>query len=117
MAVGSALLWAAAHGLRAHTDLSPWDAGNAAKAVSTVSASTVSFLFLSLFAFRPKEARVGVWPVPPVRAWWLISVALIALVSMSLILGGSVPPALRAAFTASLALWTTVFVCAAVGRW
>jgi putative flippase GtrA len=56
VAVGSALLWLAAHGLKAHTDLSPWVAGNAAKAISTVSASTVSFLFLRLFVFRPKEA-------------------------------------------------------------
>jgi putative flippase GtrA len=56
VAVGSALLWAAARGLAAHTDLSPWVVGNAAKAVSTVTASTVSFLFLRLFVFRPKEA-------------------------------------------------------------
>jgi putative flippase GtrA len=56
VAVGSALLWLAAHGLRAYTDLSPWLSGNAAKAISTVSASTVSFLFLRLFVFRPKEA-------------------------------------------------------------
>ncbi len=45
VAVGSALL-RAARGLAAHTDLSPWVSGNAAKAVSTVTASTVSFLFL-----------------------------------------------------------------------
>ena len=56
VAVGSALLWLAAHGLRAHTDLSPWIGGNVAKAISTVSASMVSFLFLRLFVFRPKEA-------------------------------------------------------------
>ena len=56
VAVGSALLWLAAHGLRVYTDLSPWVGGNAAKAVSTVSASTVSVLFLRLFVFRPKEA-------------------------------------------------------------
>ena len=56
VAVGSALLWAAARGLNAYTDLSPWVAGNVAKALSTVSASTVSFLFLRLFVFRPKEA-------------------------------------------------------------
>jgi putative flippase GtrA len=55
VAVGSALLWAA-RGLAAYTDLSPWVAGNAAKAVSTVTASTVSFLFLRLFVFRPKQA-------------------------------------------------------------
>ena len=56
VAVGSALLWAAARGLAAYTDLSPWVAGNAAKAVSTVTASTVSFLFLRLFVFMPKQA-------------------------------------------------------------
>ena len=56
VAVGSALLWLAARGLGAYTDLSPWVSGNVAKAVSTVAASTVSFLFLRLFVFRPKEA-------------------------------------------------------------
>ncbi len=56
VAVGSALLWLAAHGLAAYTDLSPWVGGNVAKAVSTVAASTVSFLFLRLFVFRPKRA-------------------------------------------------------------
>jgi len=55
VAVGSALLWLAAHGLRSYTDLSPWLSGNLAKAISTVSASTISFLFLRLFVFRPKE--------------------------------------------------------------
>jgi putative flippase GtrA len=56
VAVGSALLWLAAHGLRAYTDLSPWVGGNVAKAISTIFASTVSFLFLRLFVFRPKQA-------------------------------------------------------------
>ena len=56
IAVGSALLWLAAHGLRSYTDLSPWLSGNVAKAVSTVAASTVSFFFLRFFVFRPKEA-------------------------------------------------------------
>ena len=56
VAVGSALLWAAARGLAAYTDLSPWVSGNVAKAFSTVTASTVSFIFLRLFVFRPKEA-------------------------------------------------------------
>ena len=56
VAVGSALLWLAAHGLRAHTDLSPWLSGNAAKAICTVSASTLSFLFLRRFVFRPPWA-------------------------------------------------------------
>ena len=56
VAVGSALLWAAARGLTAYTDLSPWASGNVAKAFSTVTASTLSFLFLHLFVFQPKEA-------------------------------------------------------------
>jgi putative flippase GtrA len=56
VAVGSAFLWAAARGLAAYTDLSPWVSGNVAKAFSTVTASTVSFIFLRLFVFRPKEA-------------------------------------------------------------
>ena len=56
VAVGSALLWAAARGLAAHTDLSPWISGNVAKAFSTVTASTLSFVFLRLFVFKPKEA-------------------------------------------------------------
>ena len=56
VAVGSALLWAAAHGLNAYTDLSPWVSGNVAKAFSTVTASTLSFVFLRLFVFKPKEA-------------------------------------------------------------
>lgn len=56
VAVGSALLWAAAHGFKAYTDLSPWVSGNAAKALSTVTASTLSFLFLRLFVFKPEEA-------------------------------------------------------------
>lgn len=55
VAVGSALLWLAAHGLRAHTDLSPWMGGNVAKAVSAASASAASFLFLRLLVFRPKR--------------------------------------------------------------
>jgi putative flippase GtrA len=56
VAVGSALLWAAARGLAAYTDLSPWVVGNVSKAASTVTASMVSFLFLRLFVFRPGEA-------------------------------------------------------------
>lgn len=53
---GNALLWLVAHGLQAHTDLSPLVSGNVAKAVSMVVASTLSFLFLRLFVFRPKKA-------------------------------------------------------------
>jgi putative flippase GtrA len=54
--VGSLLLWLVAHGLGAHTDLSSLVSGNVAKVVSMVIASTMSFLFLRLFVFRPKEA-------------------------------------------------------------
>jgi len=54
--VGNALLWLVAHGLGAHTDLSPLLSGNVAKVVSTVVASTLSFLFLRFFIFCPKNA-------------------------------------------------------------
>ena len=54
--VGSLLLWLTAHGLRAYTELSPWLSGNVAKAASMVVASTISFLFLRFFVFRPKKA-------------------------------------------------------------
>ena len=54
--VGSLLLWMTAHGLRAYTDLSPWISGNVAKVVSMVVASTMSFLFLRFFVFRPRKA-------------------------------------------------------------
>jgi putative flippase GtrA len=54
--VGSLLLWLVAHGLEAYTDLSPFLGGNVAKAVSMVIASTMSFLFLRFFVFRPKKA-------------------------------------------------------------
>jgi putative flippase GtrA len=57
IALGSATLWLAAHGLRGYTELSPWLSGNLAKAISMVSASSVSFLFLRFFVFRPKEGR------------------------------------------------------------
>ena len=56
VALESALLWLAAHGLREYTELPPWLSGNLAKAISMVSASTVSFLFLRFFVFRPKES-------------------------------------------------------------
>jgi putative flippase GtrA len=54
--VGSLLLWLVAHGLGVHTDLSPLVSGNTAKVVSMVVASTMSFLFLRLYVFRPKKA-------------------------------------------------------------
>ena len=55
VALGSALLWLAAHGLRAYTEFSPWLSGNLAKAISMVSTSTLSFLFLRFFVFRPPK--------------------------------------------------------------
>ena len=54
--MGSLLLWLVAHDLGAHTDLSPLLSGNVAKVVSTVVASTLSFLFLRFFIFCPKNA-------------------------------------------------------------
>src|SRR5215216_4268217 len=54
--VGSLLLWVVAHGFETYTDLSPLLSGNVAKAVSMVIASTMSFLFLRFFVFRPKKA-------------------------------------------------------------
>ena len=54
--VGSLLLWLAAHGLRAYTDLSALASGNVAKAISMLAASTLSFVFLRFFVFRPRRA-------------------------------------------------------------
>ena len=54
--VGSLLLWLVAHGLSAYTDLSPLFGGNIAKVISMMVASTMSFLFLRFFVFRPKNA-------------------------------------------------------------
>jgi hypothetical protein len=50
------VLWLAAHGLKSYTELSPWVGGNAAQTVSTVFVSTISFHFLRLLVFRPKQA-------------------------------------------------------------
>lgn len=52
---GNLLLWGLAHGLSTHTALSPQISGNVAKIASMVVASTVSFLLLRFFVFRPKE--------------------------------------------------------------
>ena len=54
--VGNALLWLVAHGLGAHTGLSPLVTANVAKLVSMVIASTMTFLFLRYFVFRPEQA-------------------------------------------------------------
>ena len=55
--VGSLLLWLAAHGLKAHTDLSPLASGNVAKVASMVAASTIRFIFLRFFVFRPRVGK------------------------------------------------------------
>jgi putative flippase GtrA len=52
---GNALLWLVARGLETQTALSPLLAGNVAKVVSMVVASTLSFLFLRFFVFSPKK--------------------------------------------------------------
>lgn len=54
-AVGGLLLWLAAHGLAAYTDLSPEIGGNVAKVFSMVVASTMSFILLRLFVFPRKK--------------------------------------------------------------
>ena len=56
LGVGNALLWLVAHGLSAYADLSPLLSGNVAKVISMAVASTLSFVFLRLFVFRPKKA-------------------------------------------------------------
>jgi putative flippase GtrA len=53
--VGNALLWLVARSLEAQTDLSPLLSGDVAKVASMVVASTLSFLLLRSFVFRPKE--------------------------------------------------------------
>ena len=54
--VGSLLLWLSAHGLKAYTDLSPLVSANVAKVASMLVASTMSFVFLRFFVFRPRKA-------------------------------------------------------------
>ena len=51
------------------------------------------------------------------RAWWLVSVALVALVLAALALDGPMPLALRAAWAALVLLWATALVCCVVRRW
>jgi hypothetical protein len=54
---------------------------------------------------------------PTVRAWWLVSVALVALVLAALALDGPMPLALRAAWAALVLLWATALVYCVVRRW
>jgi len=54
---------------------------------------------------------------PTVRAWWLVSVALVALVLAALALDGTMPLALRAAWAALVLLWATALVYCVVRRW
>jgi len=56
VAVGSLLFWLLARGLVTYTDLSPFAGGNAAKVVSMVAASTMSFLLLRFYIFRKEKA-------------------------------------------------------------
>ncbi len=51
------------------------------------------------------------------RAWWLLSVALVALALAALVLSGPMPPALRTVFAALVVLGATALVCAVVRRW
>ena len=55
--------------------------------------------------------------MPTMKAWWLLSVVLVALMLAVLILGGDMPLALRAVSAVSGALWTTALVYFVVGRW
>jgi putative flippase GtrA len=57
VAVGSLLLWLAAHWLLAYTDLSPLVGSNVAKVLSMVGASTMSFLVLLFIVFRHQPNR------------------------------------------------------------
>ena len=52
--------------------------------------------------------------MPTIKAWWLLSMVLVALMLAVLILGGDMPLALRAV---SGALWTMALVYFVVGRW
>jgi len=60
VAVGSVLLWLTAHWLLSYTNLSPWVGGNAAKVLSMVVASSMSFLLLWFIVFRhqPGERKL-----------------------------------------------------------
>ncbi len=55
--------------------------------------------------------------MPAARAWWLVSVASVALVLAVLILDSVLPSALRAVLADSVALGATALVCCVVGRW
>ena len=54
--------------------------------------------------------------MPTMRAWWLLSVLLIALILEVVILAGTMPPALRTVSAASVALWAAALVYFIVGR-
>jgi uncharacterized membrane protein len=51
------------------------------------------------------------------KAWWRLSVALVALMLAVLILAAAMPLALRAGLAAVLALWTTALVYFVARRW
>ena len=54
--------------------------------------------------------------MPPMKVWWLLSVALVALMLAVLILGGDMPLALRTVSAVSVALWATALVYFVAGR-
>ncbi len=56
VAVGSLVFWFSAHLLVAYAGLAPVLGGNAAKVVSMVVASTISFLILRHLVFRKASA-------------------------------------------------------------
>ena len=53
VAAGTLLFWLAANVLESYAGFSPQVGGNVAKVISMFAASTVSFLFLRFFVFRP----------------------------------------------------------------
>ena len=57
VAVGSLVLWLAAHWLVAYTGLAPLIGGNIAKVLSMVVASTISFFLLRFVVFRQQRGE------------------------------------------------------------
>jgi hypothetical protein len=55
--------------------------------------------------------------VPTMKAWWLLSVVLVALMLEVLILAGAMTSALRAVSAFSVALGVAALVYFVVGRW
>ena len=55
--------------------------------------------------------------VPTMRAWWVLSVILVALMLAVLVLARSMPFVLRAASVVFVALWTIALLYFIVRRW